>query len=230
MGETDNGYNDPQAGEKRLKKALFVVGVIAFGPVGVAVALWKNREWTKSRKIVAAMCVWSVLYTIVSMAAYRSEKLETETVLARTTSTSTNTTNKTSTTSEITTSLEPRGEEMTEASAAEEELSGEEYPIVPVVHENNSQPETVSEVYSPSVEEPTGTGSSGGGFPNTTYEDPAGECVIKGNVNSKGEKIYHTPASRSYKRTDIKPEEGDQMFCTIQEAEAAGFRRAEDES
>lgn len=44
-------------------------------------------------------------------------------------------------------------------------------------------------------------------------------CVIKGNINSKGEKIYHTPDSPSYKIT--KPE---MWFCTEQEAEAAGFR------
>ncbi|HHY72924.1 MAG TPA: nuclease [Bacillus bacterium] len=45
------------------------------------------------------------------------------------------------------------------------------------------------------------------------------DCLIKGNINSKGEKIYHTPYSRSYKQT--KPE---RWFCTEKEAEAAGFR------
>lgn len=43
--------------------------------------------------------------------------------------------------------------------------------------------------------------------------------VIKGNINSKGEKIYHTPQSAQYKVT--KPE---MMFCTEEEAKAAGFR------
>lgn len=43
--------------------------------------------------------------------------------------------------------------------------------------------------------------------------------VIKGNINSKGEKIYHTPQSPQYKVT--KPE---MMFCTEEEAKAAGFR------
>ncbi|MDQ0247111.1 micrococcal nuclease [Bacillus fengqiuensis] len=42
---------------------------------------------------------------------------------------------------------------------------------------------------------------------------------IKGNINSKGEKIYHTPQSPQYKVT--KPE---MMFCTEEEAKAAGFR------
>lgn len=45
------------------------------------------------------------------------------------------------------------------------------------------------------------------------------DCVIKGNINSKGDKIYHTPDSSSYKVT--KPE---MWFCTEEEAKAAGFR------
>ncbi len=55
-----------------------------------------------------------------------------------------------------------------------------------------------------------------------TPPDPS--CDIKGNVNSKGEKIYHTPSSDWYTRTAIRPEEGDRWFCTVEEAEAAGFR------
>lgn len=45
------------------------------------------------------------------------------------------------------------------------------------------------------------------------------DCLIKGNINSKGEKIYHTPDSPSYEQT--KPE---MWFCTEEEAQAAGFR------
>ena len=44
-------------------------------------------------------------------------------------------------------------------------------------------------------------------------------CTIKGNINSKGEKIFHTESSTSYKVT--KPEE---MFCTEAEAIEAGYR------
>lgn len=44
---------------------------------------------------------------------------------------------------------------------------------------------------------------------------------IKGNINAKNEKIYHTPESRSYAQT--KPE---MMFCTEEEAVKAGFRKA----
>ncbi|WP_102345493.1 thermonuclease family protein [Bacillus sp. Marseille-P3661] len=46
-----------------------------------------------------------------------------------------------------------------------------------------------------------------------------GDCTIKGNINSKGEKIYHTVESPSYKQT--KPEV---LFCSEEEAKAAGFR------
>ncbi|MFJ8457846.1 thermonuclease family protein [Lysinibacillus xylanilyticus] len=43
-------------------------------------------------------------------------------------------------------------------------------------------------------------------------------CVIKGNVNSKGNKIYHMPGQRDYDNTVAE-----EMFCTEEEAEAAGF-------
>lgn len=44
---------------------------------------------------------------------------------------------------------------------------------------------------------------------------------IKGNINAKGDKIYHVPGDPQYDRT--KPE---QTFCTEKEAIAAGFRKA----
>lgn len=49
---------------------------------------------------------------------------------------------------------------------------------------------------------------------------PNGE-TIKGNINKKGEKIYHMPGSASYNRTI--PEA---WFSTPEEAEAAGYRQA----
>ena len=52
----------------------------------------------------------------------------------------------------------------------------------------------------------------------------AGECVIKGNINSKGDKIYHAPWSRHYKRTKINESKGERWFCTESEALAAGWR------
>lgn len=56
---------------------------------------------------------------------------------------------------------------------------------------------------------------------------PGSTCVIKGNVNSSGEKIYHLPGGQYYDRTDIKFEEGDRWFCTADEAITAGFRASE---
>lgn len=53
---------------------------------------------------------------------------------------------------------------------------------------------------------------------------PDPSCSIKGNVNSRKDKIYHTKSSRSYDRTNVRPEEGDRWFCTEQEASDAGFR------
>ena len=50
---------------------------------------------------------------------------------------------------------------------------------------------------------------------------PASDCVIKGNINAKGDKIYHMPGDGSYVKT--KPEA---MFCSESEAARAGFRRA----
>eukprot|EP00882_Tetradesmus_deserticola_P002244 GHRQ01002396.1.p1 GENE.GHRQ01002396.1~~GHRQ01002396.1.p1 ORF type:complete len:345 (+),score=130.59 GHRQ01002396.1:162-1196(+) len=51
-------------------------------------------------------------------------------------------------------------------------------------------------------------------------------ALIKGNINSKGEKIYHTPASGSYARVQIDQKAGERYFCTEQEALAAGWRAA----
>jgi micrococcal nuclease len=45
------------------------------------------------------------------------------------------------------------------------------------------------------------------------------EPQIKGNINSRGERIYHVPGSRYYEATIAE-----KMFCTIEEAEADGFR------
>jgi endonuclease YncB( thermonuclease family) len=50
-------------------------------------------------------------------------------------------------------------------------------------------------------------------------------CVIKGNINGDGERIYHTPDSSSYRDTDIDASRGERWFCTEAEAVAAGWRR-----
>jgi len=47
------------------------------------------------------------------------------------------------------------------------------------------------------------------------------DCTIKGNINSKGEKIYHLPGGAYYDQT--QPE---MMFCSEEAAQKAGFRAA----
>lgn len=55
--------------------------------------------------------------------------------------------------------------------------------------------------------------------PNGNTQEHKQGCDIKGNINSKGEKIYHTPQSPYYDRT-----KQEQWFCTEKEAVQAGFR------
>ena len=49
-------------------------------------------------------------------------------------------------------------------------------------------------------------------------------CDIKGNINSKGERIYHVPGGRFYADTVIDPARGERWFCSEAEAQAAGWR------
>lgn len=55
---------------------------------------------------------------------------------------------------------------------------------------------------------------------------PTADCVIKGNISSNGTRIYHVPGQQHYDRTGIRTENGEQWFCTTQEAERAGWRAA----
>lgn len=52
------------------------------------------------------------------------------------------------------------------------------------------------------------------------YRDARG-CLIKGNRNRKGQWIYHLPGMPYYEAT--RPEE---LFCTEEDAQRAGYRRA----
>lgn len=49
------------------------------------------------------------------------------------------------------------------------------------------------------------------------YKDSNGKCAIKGNIGVNG-RIYHLPNCRLYDRTIAE-----RYFCTIREAQAAGF-------
>ena len=52
----------------------------------------------------------------------------------------------------------------------------------------------------------------------------SGNCQIKGNINSKGDRIYHVQGSRSYGATRINESKGERWFCSEAEARAAGWR------
>lgn len=52
------------------------------------------------------------------------------------------------------------------------------------------------------------------------------DCQIKGNINSKGEKIYHVPGQRYYEKTQVDEGAGERWFCSEREAEAAGWRKS----
>ena len=59
------------------------------------------------------------------------------------------------------------------------------------------------------------------------YVCPDGQRCIKGNISSKGEKIYHFPGCQSYNATRIDESQGERWFATAAEAVAAGWRMAQ---
>ena len=57
-------------------------------------------------------------------------------------------------------------------------------------------------------------------------ESAPDDCPIKGNISRSSERIYHMPFQDHYDRTRINESEGERWFCTEQEAQLAGWRRA----
>ena len=51
-------------------------------------------------------------------------------------------------------------------------------------------------------------------------------CIIKGNINRSGERIYHLPGGQDYPRTKIILETGERYFCSEAEAVSAGWRKS----
>ena len=60
----------------------------------------------------------------------------------------------------------------------------------------------------------------------TTAPENTTGCLIKGNVSSSGERIFHVPGAQHYDRTKISEQKGERWFCTEAEAIAAGWRKA----
>lgn len=51
-------------------------------------------------------------------------------------------------------------------------------------------------------------------------------CVIKGNINAKGRRIFHVPGQEDYAATRIDTGRGERWFCSVEEARAAGWTAA----
>eukprot|EP00854_Cymbomonas_tetramitiformis_P007004 gene7004-8351_t len=58
-----------------------------------------------------------------------------------------------------------------------------------------------------------------------TIDHPKG-CDIKGNINSKGEKIFHVKGGQYYEATQID-KSGERWFCNDKEAVSAGWRASQ---
>lgn len=61
---------------------------------------------------------------------------------------------------------------------------------------------------------------------STGRRQSEGACRIKGNISSRGEKIYHVPGQKYYAKTRISKTRGERWFCTPAQARAAGWRAA----
>jgi len=75
------------------------------------------------------------------------------------------------------------------------------------------------------VQEPAAFRRSGGQS-SGNVQPATGACNIKGNINAKGQRIYHRPGQEHYERTRINTAQGERWFCSAAEAEAAGWRAA----
>ncbi len=56
---------------------------------------------------------------------------------------------------------------------------------------------------------------------------PDRDCIIKGNISSNGERIFHVPGQSFYGRTRINENKGERWFCTPKQATNAGWRPAQ---
>jgi hypothetical protein len=61
---------------------------------------------------------------------------------------------------------------------------------------------------------------------SSSFAQDGTRCNIKGNVSTRGEKIYHVPGQRYYNETRISASHGERWFCSEEEARAAGWRRS----
>jgi len=62
--------------------------------------------------------------------------------------------------------------------------------------------------------------------PASSAASPSPDCIIKGNVNRRGERIYHMPGQKYYFQTGINWFGGERWFCSELDARAEGWRKA----
>lgn len=53
-----------------------------------------------------------------------------------------------------------------------------------------------------------------------------GECLVKGNLDRNDKRYYHLPGFKYYDSTAVNLDHGDRWFCSEEEAQKAGFKRA----
>lgn len=63
--------------------------------------------------------------------------------------------------------------------------------------------------------------------PKAAAPQPPGQCIIKGNINAKGRRIFHAPGQQDYAATVISPAKGERWFCSAAAAQAAGWTPAQ---
>lgn len=68
------------------------------------------------------------------------------------------------------------------------------------------------------------TGHRGNGKEGGDQEGAPEGRSVKGNINSRGDRIYHAPGMSSYCATKIDESKGERWFCSEEEARAAGWR------
>jgi endonuclease YncB( thermonuclease family) len=61
--------------------------------------------------------------------------------------------------------------------------------------------------------------------PVSSTTAPTPECIIKGNVNTHGERIYHAPGQTAYSKINMQ-DPRKRWFCSEEDARTAGWRPA----
>lgn len=62
--------------------------------------------------------------------------------------------------------------------------------------------------------------------PASKLSPKPGTCSVKGNISSRGERIYHVRGQRYYDATKISVSRGERWFCSPRDAQRAGWRAA----